>query len=213
VMSGAPIFDVFQKGLIRGSERLPFDPVKAYAYVEHPTEGWRVYLRSCAFLHEMNQPFQSRKFLVFKKSRAHTMSYKWEPPKGQMEGKDIRERRSVLELLKENVRRETEEEAHIIEIKSLTHTGLVFQSQEHDYPPDHYFQYHLFQGFVTADQIKESFNTFEWMKEHPKAVARWKRDRKETDKAAWFDPKATRLNPRWCPDIVVLYLQHIKKPM
>ena len=44
-----PLFNVFQKGLIRGSERLAFDPEKTYAYVEHPTEGWRVYLRSCMF--------------------------------------------------------------------------------------------------------------------------------------------------------------------
>ena len=39
-MNSTPIFDVFQKGLVRGSERLPYDPTKAYAYVEHPTEGW-----------------------------------------------------------------------------------------------------------------------------------------------------------------------------
>jgi len=49
-MTSHPIYDVFQKGLIRGSAHLPFDPKKAYAFVEHPTEGWRVYLRTCAFL-------------------------------------------------------------------------------------------------------------------------------------------------------------------
>lgn len=205
-----PIFDVFQKGLIRGSQRLPFDPAKSYAYVENPTEGWRVYLRSCVFLHPINEPFNPQHFLVVKRRGARWTSPTWEPAKGQMEGKDIKHNQSVLELLKENVCRETEEESHITEIKKLKHTGLVFQSQESDFPSNTFFQYHIFQGFITPEQVKQSFDTFEWIKEHPKAFARWRRDRREKDAVSWFNPKITRLNPRWCPDIVVLYLRNIK---
>jgi hypothetical protein len=208
-----PIFDVFQKGLIRGSERLPYDPAKAYAYVQHPIEGWRVYLRSCVFLHPTNEPFNPQQFLVVKKRGARWTTATWEPPKGQMEGKDIKHNQSVLELLKENVLRETEEESHITEVKKLRHTGLVFQSAESDFPANTYFQYHIFQGFITPEQISQSFDTFEWIKEHPKAFARWRRDRREKDAVSWFDPKVTRLNPRWCPDIVVLYLRNIGKPL
>jgi ADP-ribose pyrophosphatase YjhB (NUDIX family) len=202
------ILDVFQKGLIRGSARLPFDPEKAYAYVEHPQEGWRVYLRSCVFLHPMNEPFQKNNFLVVKRANARMSSPAWEPPKGQMEGKELLPRITILEALKENVRRETEEESHVTDITRLHHTGLVFQSQETSYPSNHYFQYHIFQGFLTPKQIDQSFFTFEWMKEHKAAVKRWRRDRKEKDAAAWFSPSKTRVNPRWCPDIVALYLQH-----
>jgi hypothetical protein len=202
-----PIFDVFQKGLIRGSERLPYDPAKAYAYVEHPTEGWRVYLRSCVFLHPTNEPFNPQHFLVVKRRGARWTTATWEPPKGQMEGKDMKASKSVLELLKENVLRETEEESHVTEVKNLKHTGLVFQSQETDFPENTYFQYHIFQGFITPAQIKQSFDTFEWIKEHPKAFARWRRDRKEKDAVSWFNPKITKLNPRCCPDIAVLYLK------
>ena len=202
------ILDVFQKGLIRGSARLPFDPEKAYAYVEHPKEGWRVYLRSCVFLHPINEPFQKHHFLVVKRTNARMSSPAWEPPKGRMEGKELLPRITVLEALKENVRRETEEESHITDITRLHHTGLVFQSQESDYPSNHYFQYHIFQGYLTPKQIDQSFSTFEWMKEHKAAVKRWRRDRKEKDAVAWFSPSKTRVNPRWCPDIVALYLQH-----
>jgi hypothetical protein len=202
------ILDVFQKGLIIGSERLPFDPSKKYAYVEHPTEGWRVYLRSVAFLHPTNEPFDVRHFLVVKKTKSRPSSATWEPPKGQMEGKDIYGRRSILSLLKENALREIEEESHITNVTNLTHTGLVFQSQELKYPENHYFQYHIFNGFITPSQIQQSFNTFEWIKEHPKGFARWSRDTKEKDQVAWFNPKETRLNPRWTPDIVALYLRH-----
>jgi hypothetical protein len=200
------ILDVFQKGLHLGSARLPFDPSKRYAYVEHPTEGWRVYLRSAVFLHSSDKPFIPKQFLVVKKAGSYRTSATWEPPKGQMEGKDIRGK-SVLNLLKENALRETAEESHITHIQKLIHTGLVFQSQESDYPDNHFFQYHIFQGFVTDDTIQESFDTFAWAKEHPKAVARWTHDRKEKDAIAWFSPKETRLNPRWTPDIVALYLR------
>jgi hypothetical protein len=200
------IIDVFQKGLLLGSARLPFDPSKRYAYVEHPTEGWRVYLRSVAFLHPADEPFNKRQFLVVKKTGSYKTSAQWEPPKGQMEGKDIHGR-SILSLLKENVKRETEEESHITKIKGLHHTGLVFQSQESDYPDNHYFQYHLFQGFVTPTEIQQAFDTFDWIKEHKTAFQRWSRDKKEKDAISWFNPKETRLNPRWTPDIVAIYLR------
>jgi ADP-ribose pyrophosphatase YjhB (NUDIX family) len=123
-----------------------------------------------------------------------------------MEGKDLKNV-SMLELLKENARRETEEEAHINQITNLKHTGLVFQSQERDYPPNHFFQYHIFQGGLMPEQINQSVATFEWIKAHPKGFARWKRDRREKDAVSWFDPKQMRLNRRWCPDIVALYLR------
>jgi len=208
------IFDIFQKGLIRGGERLPYDPAKAYAYVEHPTEGWRVYLRSCVFLHPNYEPFNNKHFLVVKRTGARRKTATWEMVKGQAEYKDMRQgQKSILELLKENVLRETEEESHITEVQNLKHTGLVFQAQESDFPDNWYFQYHIFQGFVTPEQVRQSFDTFAWIKEHPKAFARWKRDRKEKDAVAWFNPKETHLNPRWCPDIAVLYFRNIRSPI
>lgn len=205
------LFDVFQPGLRRGSERLPHDPVKKYFYVEHPTEGWRVYLRSAVFLHPINEKFNPYHFLVVKRKGARKSSATWEPPKGQMEWKDTNGGRgSIMSLLVDNVLRETEEESHITSIEKLRHTGLAFQSQEISYPSNHYFQYHIFQGFLIPSQIKQSFDTFNWIKEHPKAFERWRRDRKEKDAVAWFDPKETRLNPRWCPDIFSLYLLNNK---
>ena len=94
--------DVFQPGLIRGSANLPFDPEKAYAYVEHPTEGWRVYLRTASFLYESSEPFQKDRFLVVKKTGAPFQAPTWEPPKGQMEGSVFRGQkdRTLLALLK-----------------------------------------------------------------------------------------------------------------
>lgn len=209
------LFDVFQKGLIRGSERLPFDPIKLYAYVEHPIEGWRVYLRSCIFLHPTSEPFHNQHFLVVKDRKKRASSAAWEPPKGQMEGKELtgNKNSSILQLLIDNVMRETYEESHITDVKHVKHTGLVFQSQESDYPPNSYFQYHIFQGFITPEQVNQSFDTFKWIKEHPKGFERWKRDRKEKDAVDWFNPRTTRLNTRWCPDIAALYIGHIHKPV
>ena len=203
-----PIFDVFQKGLIRGAEHLSYDPTKAYAYVEHPTEGWRVYLRGAAFLHE--DPLQLDRFMVFRNSKPkHSRKNIWEPPKGQMEGKDLlrRPNEPLLRLMTNSILREVEEEAHITDIKQTRYTGLVFQSQESSYPKNWFFQYHIFQMIITSDTVENVFDTFLWMEEHPKAVKRWRRDRKETDRVAWFNPKDTPLNPRWCPTIVYAYLK------
>lgn len=202
-----PIYDVFQKDLIRGSARLPFDPEKAYAFVEHPTEGWRVYLRACMFLHLIGEPFYNQKFLVVKRRGARWSTAAWEPPKGQMEGRDIRmPNKSIYTLLQLCALREIYEESHITNVTRLFHTGLVFQSQEPDYPKNHFFQYHIFQGFIESEQVRQSFDMFEWMRDHPKAVDRLSRDRKEKDTVSWFDPKTTRLTPRWCPTIVAMYL-------
>jgi len=117
-------FDVFQPGLHRGSAHLPHDPVKAYAFVEHPTEGWRVYLRSCLFLHAIG-PWNSQQFLVVKRRGAHASSATWEPPKGQMEGKDLHANRSILQNLTENVLRETEEESHVTKVARLRHRARL----------------------------------------------------------------------------------------
>ena len=206
-----PIFNVFQPGLRRGAEQLPHDPKKKYFYVEHPEEGWRVYLRSVAFLHPIDEEWDPTNFLVVKRTGSHMSSATWEPPKGQMEWKDTPNGKgSIYKLLEENVKREVEEEAHVTVIKQLLHTGLVFQSQETSYPRHHFFQYHLFYGFLTPKQIKRSFEIFKWIKEHPKGFERWGRDRKEKDAVSWFNPRLTKLNPRWCPDIVALYLTKLK---
>ena len=206
-----PIYDVFQPGLRRGAEHLPFDPTKAYAYVEHPTEGWRVYLRTAVFLHQVSNKDMSR-FLVFRNAKKGSAAGTWEPPKGQMEGKDLLRHSStpLVDLMVNSLMREVEEEAHITDLQGLRYTGLVFQSVEDNYPKNKpwFFQYHLFQGFASPTVIENTFTTFQWMHEHPKAVARWRRDRTETDDVTWFHPKKTPLNPRWCPTIVFAYLKN-----
>jgi len=144
--------DVFQRGLIRGSERLPFDPAKQYFYVEHPTEGWRVYLRSCCFVHDKpdssENAVDATRFVVVKRTGADPKSKAWEPPKGQMEGKDGLRKGSIMQHLRENVKREVAEEARIESLQNLTHTGLWFEGRENDYPPNTFFQYHIFSAFV-----------------------------------------------------------------
>jgi len=203
-----PIFDVFQEGLRRGSATLPHDKEKHYAYVEHPQEGWRVYLRTAMFIHLIGEPFQEDKFLVFRSAKkgAHNI---WEPPKGQMEGKDLMRKadQPLLPLLVTSIKRETAEEAHIEEFRRIRYTGLVFQSQEESYPANWFFQYHIFQGFISTHELLNTFSTFAWYKEHPKAFKRLRRDKKETDAVSWFNPRVTRLNPRWCPTIVFTYLK------
>jgi len=198
--------NIFQEGLIRGSMHLPFDPVKAYAFVEHPTEGWRVFLRSAIFLHDATKPFSAKHFIVVKKTGASPDGPTWEPPKGQMEGKDLGKRGPIMKYLEENVRREMEEESAIQKVHNLRFTGIVFQGTEDDYPSNWFFQYVIFQAFIDQKEIDAAWDHFEWIKEHPKGFARFKRDRREKDAIAWYNPRTTKLYGRWAPGIVKMYL-------
>jgi len=208
-MSTSPhgLFNIFEPGLIRGAAKLAFAPHKRYFYVEHPIEGWRVYVRMACFIHEEGNSDKTR-FLVVKRKDSTPSSKAWEPPKGQMEGKDAKpEGAPLLQLMAENVRRETFEEAKIEKVQNLRYTGLVVQSRENDYPANHYFQYHLFQATTTPKEIEKALESFQWLNEHPKAFARLKKDYREKDELAWFNPRKTRMMGRWSPSIIALYMQ------
>ena len=206
-------FDVFQPGLVRGSNKMPFDPKKAYFYVEHPTEGWRVYLRSACFIHERpsdDKPLDIKRFLVVKARGAAASDKAWEPPKGQMEGKDaVHSKKSILSLLKENVTREVAEEARVKTLQYLNHTGVVFQAREDDYPPNTYFQYHIFNAVVSKKEWMRASAELEWCRDHPLAFDRMKRDKKEKDMIQWYSPSEHKMIGRWSGSIVALYLKHM----
>jgi ADP-ribose pyrophosphatase YjhB (NUDIX family) len=205
-MTEVPILDVFQRGLRRGAAKLPYAPTKRYFYVEHPTEGWRVYLRACTFIHEAGVPFDQSRFLVVKRYEGDPKKKTWEPPKGQMEGKDTHMRTPVLKLLEQNVYREVGEEAKVRRLMNLRHTGKILQSQEPDYPKNHYFQYHCFQAFVTTDEVDAAAKEFDWLNEHKDLWEKMPKDVREKDALAWFNPRETQMMGRWSPTLVAMYL-------
>jgi hypothetical protein len=209
------ILDVFQPGLLRGEEHLPFDPAKGYFYVEHPTEGWRVYLRAACFVHEEGAIYDPKRFLVVKTTGANPRARCWEPPKGQMEGKDALKhpRTAILKLIQENVRREVDEEAHINTLHHLTHTGLVYQNTEANYPKDKkwFFQYHVFRAMAPVPTIQRALNWFSWLEAHPKYFAKMKRDKKEKDALRWFDLNETKMMGKWSPSIAAMYIKHFSE--
>jgi 8-oxo-dGTP pyrophosphatase MutT (NUDIX family) len=202
------IFDVFQTGLIRGVERLPYAPKKQYFYVQHPTEGWRVYLRAGCFIHELYKPFVPSRFIIVKRTDGDAAKATWEPPKGQMEGRDAREtKKSIMQLLKQNVRREVAEEAKIENIRELNHTGLVLQSVEPDFPADTYFQYHVFSGYAHPRQIQNAFEEFKWIEDHREAFMKMRSDEREKDAIEWYDGNR-KIMGRWSPTLIQMYLEH-----
>jgi 8-oxo-dGTP pyrophosphatase MutT (NUDIX family) len=190
---------------------MAYDPEKAYFYVEHPAEGWRVYLRACCFIHEVpeeGQCWDPSRFLVVKRAGAAATGKSWEPPKGQMEGKDgLRHPRTpVIRLLEENVQREVEEEARIHRLEGLEHTGIVFQGRERDYPENTFFQYHIFHAMVKPKEWLAAAEEHAWYRDHPKAFARLRRDHREKDAIAWFSPSETKVMGKWSPKLISMYL-------
>ena len=201
-------YDVFQEGLIRGAERLPYSPHKQYFYVEHPTEGWRVYLRAACFIHQLYKPFQPAKFLVVKRTGGDPEKATWEPPKGQMEGRDG-SNRPIMQLLKENIKREVDEEAKINFIRDLNHTGLILQDVEPDFPPNTFFQYHVFSGYAHPQQIQKAFEEFDWIAANKEEFMRLRSDKREKDAIAWYDP-TKKMMGRWSPTLLNMYFDLYK---
>jgi len=205
--------DIFQRGLIRGAERMPFDPEKRYFYVQHPTEGWRVYLRACCFIHEKpstsEEVIDPMRFVVVKRAHKSAEGKEWEPPKGQMEGKEgLRHPGdSIMTILKYNLKREVLEESRIQNLQNMDYTGIVLEGRERDYPPNTFFQYHVFRATVTTREWMRASEELAWYRAHPAAFEKQKRDKKEKDDISWFNPSETRIMGRWSPKLVAMYLQ------
>jgi 8-oxo-dGTP pyrophosphatase MutT (NUDIX family) len=212
-MANNSVINVFQPGLKRGSEvsawakKQGYGPNKKYFYVEHPIQKWRVFMRACCFIH-MKGERDPNKFIVVKSTGESASGKTWEPPKGQTEGKDGLKDPSkpLLKVLEENLRREIYEEAKIENVINMKHTGLVLQSQEDDYPDNTYFQYHIFQAFITQEEYESAQEKFKWYKAHPKAWNKLRKDNREKDEIGWFNPSSTKLYGRWSPSIVAMYL-------
>ena len=155
-------------------------------------------------------PIDFGKFVVVKTAGKPAAGRNWEPPKGQMEGKDgLRNPSdSIMKILTANLKREVAEEARIKQIKNLNYTGLVLEGVEKDYPPNTFFQYHVFQATVTPQEYRRAAEELLWYKEHPDAFARLKRDKREKDEIAWYSPSETQIMGRWSPSLVALYLKN-----
>jgi hypothetical protein len=149
---------------------------------------------------------------VVKTTDASPLTKSWEPPKGQMEGKDglKNSKQSLLSIMKENLQREVEEESKITNLKNIKHTGLVLQSKENQYDENTYFQYHIFQAFIDETEYDKAKSKLQWYKEHPAAWKKLRIDEREKDDIDWFSPTRTKIYGRWSPSIVALYLHNIK---
>jgi hypothetical protein len=218
--------DIFQPGLVRGSGTTSFDPEKSYFFVETPDytpsagkSGWRVYLRACCFIHEQPEaqsPQETpcvdlRRFIVVKKTGMPANGKAWDPPKGQMEGKDAMKhpRTPLLKLIETNIKREVEEESRIRSLKGLEYTGLVLEGVESNYPKNTFFQYHIFRAQVATKEWMAASSELDWCRAHPAAHARMKRDYREKDALSWYSPSDTKLIGKWAPKLVIMYLKNM----
>ena len=204
--------DIFKRGLKRTAMRMPFDPAKRYFCVEDPKEGWRVFLRACCFIHEKPAPGEAidfTRFIVVKKAGSPAGAREWEPPKGQMEGKDgLRNPADSLQkILKDNVKREVAEEARIHQLQNIDYTGIVLEGIETSYEPNTFFQYHVFRATVSAAEFRKAAEELAWYREHPAAFAKLKRDKREKDEIAWYSPRETQISGRWSSTLVGKYLK------
>ena len=118
-------------------------------------------------------------------------------------------RKSFVFLLFENIKREIAEESRINTVLGLRYTNIFYEGVESDYKPNTFFQYHIFQALVSKSELFAASEELRWCREHPKAFARMKRDKREKDMISWFSPSATKLMGKTTPKLVALYLKKI----
>jgi len=92
----------------------------------------------------------------------------------------------------------------------MSHTDLIIQSVEPDFPPNTYFQYHIFSGYAHPAQITNAFKYFEWVKQNPEEFKRQRSDQKEKDAIEWYKGDETKMMGRWSPTILKLYREQFE---
>ncbi len=159
-------------------------------------EGTKIFLRNIAFLHAPRNP---RK-IVLVHEWDFPMDKEWEPPKGQMEWKELKgagfrrgQRVEVGDLwkaMRDGVSREVAEEAKIpaaairnLHVLPIAYTGAFAEAGE-----GAKFRYQFWSGEVTAAVVAEAQKRLERIVGNPDVQARLTADKKEKDAVGFWEP-------------------------
>jgi hypothetical protein len=177
--------------LVLHSQQFPSG--KEYARVIGP-DGTSTFLRNIAFLHAPRNP---RKIVVVHEWE-HPMDKEWEPPKGQMEWKELKGFRrgqrvhvgALLKAMRDGVCREIAEEAKIpaTEIRGLHPLPIAYVAPFPEAGTGAQFRYQFWMGEVTAATVAAAQRRLERIVGSPAVQARLAADKKEKDAVGFWEP-------------------------
>ena len=173
-----------------------FPSGKDYACLR-AADGSKTFLRNIAFLHAPRAPHK----IVLVHEWEYPMDHEWEPPKGQMEWKELKAegyRRgakvSIEELLKAmraGVLREIAEEAKIpaAAIRNLHVLPVAYTAPFKEAGAGAQFRYQFWTGEVTVAAVAAAQRTLERIVGDPDVQARLPADKKEKDAVGFWSPE------------------------
>lgn len=196
------MYNIFSDGLFSGISGTLKRPDKKCFFIEDRKEGWRVYVRVIVFIKDKSNT-KYDKFIVVKTSWRKGSDYAWEPPKGGVEEKDIVDG-SIINIMENAVRRETEEEARIRDIQDLRYTGYYFQGREEEYDKNTYFQYHIFTAEIDKSVFEKAQCEFTYLRNNREEWNSLPREKREKNSIGWYR-NDTKIAGRWSPKLVEFF--------
>jgi hypothetical protein len=169
-----------------------FPSGKEYACLRDP-DGTKTFLRNIAFLHAPKNPNK----IVLVHEWEFPMDREWEPPKGQMEWKELKaagHRRGqrvtaeqLLHAMREGVCREVAEEAKIpaTSIRNLHVLPVSYTAPFKE--AGGFLRYQFWTGEVTAETVATAQRKLERIVGSPALQAKLAADKKEKDAVGFWD--------------------------
>lgn len=170
-----------------------FPSEKKYAYLRGE-DGTKTFLRNIAFLHAPRNPYK----IVVVHEWDYPMNREWEPPKGQMEWKEMKDFRKgqevtveqLLKAMREGICREIAEEAKIptAALRNLHVLPLAYTEPFAKAGKDANFRYQFWTAEVTAETVRLAQRKIGRIVASPAAQARLTADKKEKDAVGFWEP-------------------------
>lgn len=178
-----------------------FPSGKEYLFVRQGkgAEKEPVFLRNIIFLRNTSDP---REIAIVREWGAEGNKHVWEPPKGQMEWKELRESgirkgskitpEQLLPYMREGVLREMSEEAKVYP-NEITGLRMLPMSYTEEWPSSGLsgakFQYQFWTANLTQKHMLEAQARMRYLVEHPDLKEMLPADVCEKDAIAWWKPE------------------------
>jgi hypothetical protein len=199
-----------------------FPSGKKYTYIvdEH---GHKVFLRNALFLSKVDDPHH---IVVVREWGASSNKSVWEPPKGQMEWKELEmagiragqqiQPPALLKQMRLAVQREMVEEAKILpkDVHDLKPLPIVYkQAWPESKIPGAHFMYQFWNGHITEKALKAAQDDMNKLVANPDLKHTLLHDFTEKDAVDWWSPQSgwDRIRGAFSKKMTILYYAFLKK--
>jgi hypothetical protein len=199
-----------------------FSSGKKYIYIKDENDN-RVFIRNICFLSKIGDPYH---IVTVREWGSATNIGVWEPPKGQMEWKELESagikrgqqitRNLLLKQMKYAIKREIAEEAKIVpnSVHNLSPLELVYkQKWPESGIQNAHFLYQFWQGYITDKTLQEAQIDIQKLVGSPELTSLLPHDYIEKDAVKWWSPKSgwNHIRESFSKKMTLIYYLWLKK--